>query len=450
MGNGNALRELFHPGPLLRALQCKKSNRLAVLDGVRSLALLWVLQLHAWGHITRFRNCERLDEIHTQWWSQFLVTGSLGVHMFFVLSGLLIAKSYLRLKAFRDASSSFLSGYVRFLLRRFFRIWPMVILAVISLLIREKDAWRDGSGWAYVFLVPNLALQCLTGDWAMLGHLWTIGAEMQMYILTPLVCELLSRRPGLLLGLGSLCCVLLRAFWIYGPFHQSWEQARKWPFPFFYYDPLSNISAYLSGMALCLALEDRQERMPPIRRTVLDLLALAGMLGSAFCGVWHCGGAYVDTDLRDLGQMVIPPIFGWCVARGIFCTVVSESYDPWSLASLILSSKVWESIALLSYAAYVMQLWPVYALQDLRTLWDCEVYEGLASALGAHFATYFLFVFGCLLVAVPCHLLLEMPGIRLGRHLEARFWPGQEARPCADLGPAAPNAGGCGDQELAL
>jgi len=107
------------------------SNRYAFADGLRGIAALWVVLYHLYhgNHITLLTNA--IGELPT---TIFFAIGNLGVPVFFVLSGFVMAVT--------TQNKSFdVGGAMRFVARRFVRLSPpyyFSILLAISLMIVKK------------------------------------------------------------------------------------------------------------------------------------------------------------------------------------------------------------------------------------------------------------------------------------------------------------------------
>jgi peptidoglycan/LPS O-acetylase OafA/YrhL len=143
------------------------------LDGVRALAIMPVVALHAFG-----------------WPSE----GSLGVDLFFVLSGFLITVLLLEERA---ATGRIAVGL--FWRRRAARLAPalLVMLAIYAIVARGSHAWALVFGATYVSNIANAAAPAAI-PWS-LGHLWSLAQEEQFYLVWPLlVIAILKLRPQLL------------------------------------------------------------------------------------------------------------------------------------------------------------------------------------------------------------------------------------------------------------
>jgi peptidoglycan/LPS O-acetylase OafA/YrhL len=120
--------------------------------------------------------------------------GRIGVLLFFVHTSLVLNFSMARLR---------LGGWqlVRtFLVRRAFRLYPLSILCVLIVFAFAVPTmpWRHDFSWNWGSLLSNLALTTnLTFTQPVLGPLWSLPMEAQMYVALPLLFLLLgaSRNP---------------------------------------------------------------------------------------------------------------------------------------------------------------------------------------------------------------------------------------------------------------
>ncbi len=136
-----------------------------------------------------------------------LLTGSFGVHLFFVLSGFLITGILI--------DSRHKSDYFRnFYLRRILRIVPAYLVVLLILLSGRYITL----GYFAVCLIYFCNMTGLFGVNAEFGPLWSLSVEEQFYVVWPLVVRKLSIRQLAWLSLGLvLGSPLLRLALLYGP-----------------------------------------------------------------------------------------------------------------------------------------------------------------------------------------------------------------------------------------
>lgn len=170
------------------------------LDGVRGLAILFVMVFHYY-HVDT--DVQGLD------WLALKLSrvGWCGVDLFFVLSGFLITG------ILWDARGS-THYFARFYARRTLRIFPLYygFLTVLLLATRWRAAelpeglrlWHEHQAWYWAYLANFLP--AIHGTWDVMpvwaGPLWSLAVEEQFYLVWPLVVWKLSRRT-----LMRLCMV---------------------------------------------------------------------------------------------------------------------------------------------------------------------------------------------------------------------------------------------------
>lgn len=146
--------------------------RIPSLDGLRGICIFLVLLSHLSGtqHFVR-------SDI-------FELYGNLGVRTFFVLSGYLITA--ILSKEWAKTGTISLRG---FYVRRAYRIIPP---AYTFMLIAIVTHWKVLS-WANIAIALTFTSNYYYGGHYVLGHLWSLSAEEQFYLLWPLILLLFSR-----------------------------------------------------------------------------------------------------------------------------------------------------------------------------------------------------------------------------------------------------------------
>ena len=156
-------------------------QRIPILDGWRAISILLVLGSH-------------LLPLGPKWLQLNWVAGAMGMALFFTLSGFLIV-------SFLAAGAPLGS----FMLKRLARIVPLCWLAVLILLTWQAyDASTITRNLLFVANLPPASL--LEGG----EHLWSLGVEMQFYVVVAAVCLLLGRKGLYLVPLLALSVTVAR------------------------------------------------------------------------------------------------------------------------------------------------------------------------------------------------------------------------------------------------
>jgi peptidoglycan/LPS O-acetylase OafA/YrhL len=156
------------------------------LDGLRAVAILLVMLVHT-------------DQ------AGVFAGGSIGVDLFFVLSGYLITVQLLR----PDTSIR------SFLLRRLARLWPVLIalnvVAFMAALVSTQSTRPVLPSVLYVYneMVAN---HFAFGDDSLVSHTWSLSIEMQFYIGWALIGGLLLRRAGVAALLPTAAALAIASY----------------------------------------------------------------------------------------------------------------------------------------------------------------------------------------------------------------------------------------------
>lgn len=152
-------------------------QHLAALDGLRAVAVTAVIAFHL-----------------TSNGKPLLSSGSLGVNLFFVLSGFLITT--ILVGGITDHGLR----YGTFLTRRALRLVPalvaMVAVVVVVMTLTDAPSSAD-SARALPFVLTytsNLSMLTITPRMGLFAHTWSLALEEQFYLLWPLALALLLRK----------------------------------------------------------------------------------------------------------------------------------------------------------------------------------------------------------------------------------------------------------------
>lgn len=163
----------------------------AALDGLRGVAILWVMLYHFSGGYKGTNQILRL-------WSLIADAGWMGVDLFFVLSGFLITGILYDTALAEHKVKNFYA-------RRALRIFPLFYAVLFGLLLFSPALhlhWHPEHLF-YFFYLSNVAIIFAhhfqpPSYWINLGHLWSLAVEEQFYLLWPFVVWRIRNRNRLL------------------------------------------------------------------------------------------------------------------------------------------------------------------------------------------------------------------------------------------------------------
>ena len=358
-------------------------RRVECLDGLRGVAALWVLLGHMM-ILTGFR-------------LPLMSKPDLGVDLFILLSGFLMMFQY-RLRAGREDWTA-PATWGAFWTRRFFRLAPLFYVTLAAALIAGPAIYADRvaiDGFLGQSLQPSeryldgslanivLHLTFLFGflpDYAFRTPLpdWSLGLEMQFYLLFPFLV-LLGRRFGWLTSAfiaagGGVVVELLAA-----------AAGLDYPMPSFL--PLK-LQLFLSGMLLAAGADESRPR--------LWLRLGAAMLLAAI----PIGG---DQDLLHFAVREL-------LVFGFFALVHLRSLGVIDWISRLLGSRPFHWLGELSYGAYLIHL---LILQPVAAAVIGQFGTGLG-AIGRFALTGAIVIPATYVLAFVTYRLVELPGQRLGK-----------------------------------
>ena len=290
------------------------------LDGLRAIAVLLVILTHA-GHTAGFPAGVQPEALGA--------LGTLGVRIFFILSGFLITHLLLR-----EESRAGMVSLARFYLRRVLRIFPAFYVYLLAMVV---VGWLSGAALPLDDLL-SAATYTINYDRArvwVLGHAWSLGVEEQFYLLWPVAFTLLAMRGRVrwvvaVLVLGPISRLVT---WRFFP---SWQLMIGETFP-------TIADALASGVLLAI-MRDRWHAMPSYRR-----LLRSGMLGLLPLGILL---------LNKLNAEVT--VFGWLLGEtminfAIVLVIDRVSSFPDTLSARFLNLPPMVFLGHLSYSLYLWQ-----------------------------------------------------------------------------------------------
>lgn len=345
--NGEAMAHV----PILDTAATKESPN---LDLLRSIAVSLVVVSHASPQIFGKGSEQAFN---------FGTFGRLGVAIFFVHTTLVLMMSLER-----HGSSA-----LQFLVRRFFRIYP---LAIVAVLVVVAGRLLTGTTFTLPEVAVNLLLiQNITGHVSMPDQLWTLPFEVQMYLVLPSLYRfVLARRP--LLRASALCAgTLLLGLTL---FFTLWHGNNRVVSPFHY------IPCFLPGVLAYAIWRRGPGTWSPL--VLFNFVGIAVLIAPA---------------LVQAGAPEVPTLWALCLMLGILIPNCRQiTWKPLKRGSHV--------VAKYSYGIYlthVFALWLGYGALGSQPAW-------VQFAFGLY-----------MLAALPyaAYRFIEKPGIALGARLAARL-----------------------------
>jgi peptidoglycan/LPS O-acetylase OafA/YrhL len=173
----------------------KQETYFSQLDGIRFIAVGLVLIDHWMAE------------------SNVFPLGTLGVTMFFVLSGFLITRILIQSKLTDDSiGRSHWFSIKQFIIRRSIRIFPIYFLTIFVLYLLDVPPVRETVFWCLTYMT-NIYIATKQHWMGTIDHLWSLAVEEQYYLIFPyLILFLPSKSYKRTLVIMIMLSVLLRIF----------------------------------------------------------------------------------------------------------------------------------------------------------------------------------------------------------------------------------------------
>ena len=311
------------------------ARRLDGLDTLRALAILLVFAYHYTGFVSGKPTFGWFGEV-----------GWVGVDLFFVLSGYLIA-------------NQIFAGLVRgeqlslpaFYARRFLRTLPnfYVVLALYFMFPLAMGGREPAPLWRFLTFTQNIQLQPGTA----FSHAWSLCVEEQFYLLLPAAAALAARWRGaslrtawILLGSLMLGAIAWRAA-LWQQYGREAGNASAGYYPNIYYASLCRMDEFLPGVAVALLKNGHRPAWASLMRHGQALL-LAGL---AACGLmlWLLLRYYY---IDGYGYGFAMTAFGYSLLALSFALLLAAALSPQSLLYRLRIPGA-APLALGSYAIYL-------------------------------------------------------------------------------------------------
>lgn len=387
------LSRLFH----------RPSQNYKSIDGIRAIAVLWVIFFHSW--LFQYLDFKEVsDGIFDHPYLIWITKGDLGVDLFFVISGFLIGTIL-----FKELKRTGTLNFKIFYTRRFLRLLPVYIFSMIlGLYFIEGDNWK--TAWSNLLYINNY----VRGSY--MGWTWSLAIEEQFYIVIPFLIAFVIPKFKNKVPIFSFLAVLCIAMTYYYsveifdfkvPFESEFldDQWEDW---FWGYYMLTHLryGGLLSGVIGAYLNVYHQERIKDffnqkgaLTNVLFVLSVLAFMLISSISlGQWtNLSTSIFDNlsnDIPRVYEIIHREIFSYSVVFIIFSCLYSSSIIVKPVNSF-LSARFFYPLAQISYSAYLFHemfmFWffpkfNVFAegrLTDLEIVWTNSIISLVVIILAA-------------------------------------------------------------------
>jgi peptidoglycan/LPS O-acetylase OafA/YrhL len=261
-----------------------------------------------------------------------------GVTIFFVLSGFLIANKYLFVSE---------ANYINYFVKRFARIYPVYILLTLLTLALKYGAYTIPND----ILITNLTL--IKGyfkefKFSGIAQTWSLTVEETFYLLVPFSFVLIRRNsnyliliPAITLAIGVTLVLSIGKLDYHGLF-KSFNHL-------FNYTYFGRVIEFFTGIGLYYFMN--RNRIPSI--SISYTLLGVGIIILSLAGIYLFKNDNVNYGIHTIGGMlinnIILPIFGISV---LFIGLIRES----TVLSKILATKTFEILGKASYIFYLIHM----------------------------------------------------------------------------------------------
>jgi peptidoglycan/LPS O-acetylase OafA/YrhL len=393
-----------------------------VVDGVRAIAILWVISYHlVLFHLGSF-TAEAVG-LATGRWTQWTSRGDMGVDLFFVISGYLIGT--ILLSEYRTSGSLQIK---RFYVRRFLRLMPVYTVAMIvglyfvhnipreAVLMEFPPFMNADNMWANFLYVNNF----LPINRQYMGWCWSLAIEEQFYLILPGFILIVMRFGRPMRVLGSLMVLAGIIRWLVIDRHgfvppfldlpnmQSWVDR----FTIEYQNLYTRYGALLSGVIGAYLMVFHRERVRQFfaRTALVNVLAVASVviiIPTAYFAMSSPLFNEMPVAARKLYYSHHRDVFALSVMFLLLAAMHSAGFVGRQLRR-VLSWHVLFPIAQISYSLYLVhEMFMLWLFPKTAQMWGPTLGPHATMAVAAVIALAMSFAGATLL-----YLLVEQPSMR--------------------------------------
>jgi peptidoglycan/LPS O-acetylase OafA/YrhL len=341
---------------MIRGMFSGNTQRLSLIDGLRGISVLWMVSFHAQYFFGLHTGPAEYKQFLGRFQPTFVANGHFGVDIFFVISGFLIADILLR-----EWERNGRIDYLKFYLRRAFRILPLYI--VVLLVSTLAGLYSVAQILPNLFFVNNF----VPFEQQAMVWTWSLAIEEQFYLIFPALLGFLAWRvrdeskivrvyAGLIvismLTTGFL--LVWTGIFAFPPAHELFDAAAFAAYFDSAYDKTyCRVGGILFGVIVAYWKPHRSPNPWSARRALVQRVLMYAAL------VLVLGFAFLPADDAPQPPAVVVgflamyrTLFAGAVALLLFCGLRAEfKRDP---IVRFLSWPIWILFAELSYGAYLV------------------------------------------------------------------------------------------------
>lgn len=401
----------------------KGPNPINCINGIRTLSTVWVILLHAYQtSVTSVPTENPFDVI--AWLGQFrstwVLAATLSVDTFLYMTAFLLTWSVL--KKFKRAGD-FVKSVPMLYLNRYLRLTPL-LAAVILLQVSLLNHVTDGPDWR---LVDDSVEHCLNNWWVnflyvqnyvrvdsgmCLAHSWYLAADMQMYVVSPLVLVFLFgglKRAFTALSL-ALCAALGAVIGI--SFYYEFTRISE-GLTVYYHSSLARATPFVFGIMIAYVmflLKQRNSKITSKPYMLMHWIISAGLLIAPFVGTYTVYNT--ETSETTLNLFLGWHRSAWSLGIGGMIFACAQGFG--GPVNWFLSLDLWTVPARLSYAIYLLHYPIMFTLAGSRL---SPVYYTNLEVIKKYFGELVI----TFIASVILTLLVESPFAELSNLLMAKL-----------------------------
>jgi peptidoglycan/LPS O-acetylase OafA/YrhL len=188
-----------------------------IVDGIRFIAIALVIFQHLNERIIKY-NATANPVGNTEDLVSFLISrGTIGVFIFFALSGFIISLPFAAKKSFSPIS------YRQYLLRRLSRLEPPYIIwmTLFALVLGIRSQWPSDL-WAHLLSSLTYTHNIVYTDFSIINPVaWSLEVEIQFYLVAPLIIVSYYKIPSF--GRRSAFILLVIGVFMFVQHHLEWQ-----------------------------------------------------------------------------------------------------------------------------------------------------------------------------------------------------------------------------------